>query len=109
MPAPILNMGATVMCAHGGRAILTPNSKVLLSGQPAAQWAPMLPIVGCVNPPPPANTGPDVSAPLLPNSFTTRVMSNGMPMLLGTIAGIPVPSAVPLIPAIPGQVKVVAT
>ncbi|NJM39841.1 MAG: hypothetical protein HC853_03230 [Anaerolineae bacterium] len=33
MPAPILNMGATVMCAHSGRATLMPNSKVMLSGQ----------------------------------------------------------------------------
>ena len=109
MPAPILNMGATVMCAHTGRATLLPNSKVMLGGQPAVQWAPELPIVGCINPTPPANTGPDVMAPLLPVSFTTKVLSNGMPLLVGTLAGVPVPSGVPLLPAVPGQIKVIAT
>ncbi|NJM39840.1 MAG: hypothetical protein HC853_03225 [Anaerolineae bacterium] len=69
----------------------------------------MLLIAGCVNPTPPANTGPDVSAPLLPSSFTTKVLSNGMPMLLGTLAGVPVPSGIPLLPTVPGQTKVIAT
>jgi hypothetical protein len=110
MSAPLLSVGATVMCAHGGRVLLTPNAKLTLSGQPAAQWMPVLMIAGCANPTPPANTGPDLTVPLMPPSFTTKVLSNGQPLLLQTIAGVPVPSGIPLLPCpSAGQTKVVAT
>ncbi len=110
MPAPILSISAVVMCAHSGRVMFMPNAKITLSGQPAAQWTPAPFIVGCLNPPPIANTGPDVSVPLLPMSFTTKVLSNAQPFMLQTIAGIPVPSGIPLLPAISaGQIKVIAS
>jgi hypothetical protein len=87
-----------------------PNAKVMVGGQPAAQWMPVLMIVGCANPTPPANTGPDLTVPLMPSSFTTKVMSNGQPMLIQTIAGTPVPSGIPLLPAVSaGQTKVIAS
>ena len=36
MPGPLLHLGATVLCSHGGQATPTaPNPRVLLSGQPA--------------------------------------------------------------------------
>lgn len=110
MPGPLLTVGATVMCGHGGKLVLVPNPKVMLSGQPSAQWMPVLPVAGCANPPPPVNVGPDVTVPLLPPSFTTKVMCNGTPMLIQTIAGMGVPSGIPIMPCPnAGQMKVVAT
>lgn len=110
MPAPILNIRAVVMCAHAGRVVLLPNSKVLLSGVPAAQWDPVPAIIGCVNPPPPANTGPDIKVPLLPVTFTTKVFSDGKPLMLQSIAGFPITSGIPLLPTVDaGQIKVNAS
>jgi hypothetical protein len=110
MSAPVLNIGAVVLCAHGGQVKLLPNPKIMLSGQPAAQFAPTLLIAGCMNPTPPANTGPDVMVAPMPPSLTLKVTSNGQPLLLQTITGIPVPSGIPLLPAISaGQMKVIAS
>src|SRR3954447_17689808 len=48
MPAPILTMGATIMCPHGGHAILaTTNAKVILRGMPALTSSDIHTILGC--------------------------------------------------------------
>ena len=40
MPGPILHLGATVTCSHGGQAQPTaPNPRVLVSGQPVVTQA----------------------------------------------------------------------
>ena len=40
MPGPLLHLGATVLCSHGGQAMPTaPNPRVLVSGQPVATMA----------------------------------------------------------------------
>ena len=48
MPGPILHMGATVLCAHGGQAIPTvPSPVVMVSGMPIATIAAPYAIAGC--------------------------------------------------------------
>lgn len=102
MSAPILTSAAVVMCAHGGKVVLTPNSKVLLSGTPAAAWMPALPIAGC------GFISPDVAVTLLPTSFSAKVLSNGQPLLLQTVGGVGT-SGTPIAPATSaGQSKVIA-
>ena len=103
MPAPILNISATVLCSHGGRVILLPNSRLLVGGAPAALYAPVLPIAGCT-----VLTN-DVSVPVIAPSITTRVTSNGMPLLLQTFMGMGIASGSPVTCISPGQMKVTAT
>lgn len=95
MPGPLLHVGATVMCAHGGQAQPTaPNPRVLVSGQPiVTQLAPYA-IAGC-----PFNVSgspvPCVTAQWV--SAATRVMSNGAPVLLLDSQAICTPNGTPLI------------
>lgn len=98
MPGPLLHVGATVMCAHGGQAQPTaPNPRVLVSGQPiVTQSAPYV-IAGC-----PFNVSgapvPCVTAQWV--SGATRVMSNGAPVLLLDSQAICTPNGTPLIIAV---------
>ena len=72
MPAPILHLGATVLCTHAGQATpLAPFPRVLLSGQPAVTLTSPYAVAGCAltgTPNPPCVTGqwmepePDVLA-----------------------------------------------
>ena len=55
MPGPVLHLGATVLCAHGGQATPTaPNPRVMVSGQPVATIAAPYAIAGCPFVPPAA-------------------------------------------------------
>ena len=48
MPAPLLHLGAQVLCSHGGMATPTsPNPRVLLSGQPSVVLSTPYVIAGC--------------------------------------------------------------
>lgn len=107
MPGPMLHVGATVLCAHGGQAQPTvPNPRVLVSAQPTvAQTAPYV-VVGCAMPPPPAGNGPCVTAQYVTGSV--RVMSNGQPLLLMDSQAIATPTGTPLIAAV-AQTRVIAT
>ena len=78
MPGFLLHLGATVMCAHAGQATLvTPDPRVLVSGQPAA-----------------AN-GPCVTAQYI--TAAARITSNGVPLLLMDSQAICTPSGTPLL------------
>ncbi len=95
MPGPLLHVGATVMCAHGGQAQPTaPNPRVLVSGQPIVTQPAPYAIAGC-----PFNVSgapvPCVTAQWV--SAATRVMSNGAPVLLLDSQAICVPNGTPLI------------
>ena len=61
MPAPILHLGATVLCTHAGQATpLAPFPRVLLSGQPAVTLTSPYAVAGCAlsgTPSPPCVTG----------------------------------------------------
>ncbi len=95
MPGFLLHMGAVVMCAHGGQAQPTvTNPRVTVSGQPIVTMPAPHAIAGCPfnvsGAPVPCVTGQWVTA-------ATRVLSNGMPVLLFDSQAICAPNGTPLI------------
>jgi hypothetical protein len=101
----LVQMGATVMCAHGGQAMATaPNPRVVLGGQPSVLLSTPWTVAGCplVPPPlPPCVTGQWVVG-------TVRVMSNGQPLVVQSGSGITMPNGTPMMPVVV-QVRVMAT
>jgi hypothetical protein len=96
MPGFLLHVGATVLCSHAGQAQPTvPNPRVMVSGQPTVTLAAPYVVAGCVLPPPPAANGPCVTAQWL--TGTTRVLSNGQPLLVQSSQAICAPTGTPLI------------
>ena len=48
MPGPILHLGATVICAHGGQATPTaPFPRVMVGGQPVTTVSALYVVAGC--------------------------------------------------------------
>jgi hypothetical protein len=95
MPGTLLHVGATVLCSHGGQAQPTaPNPRVLVSGQPTVTQPTPYVVAGCTLPPPIAANGPCITAQWI--TGTTRVLSNGMPLLLFSSQAICAPTATPL-------------
>lgn len=99
MPGFLVHVGATVTCSHGGQAQPSaPNPRVSVSGQPTVlQTAPYV-VAGCTFPPPTAGNGPCVSATFTTGS--TRVTSNGQPLLVLSSTGICAPTGTPTIIAV---------
>src|SRR5215471_20968277 len=96
MPGFLLHVGATVLCSHGGQAQPTvPNPRVVVSGQPTVLMTSPYVVAGCALPPPPAANGPCVTAQWL--SGTTRVLSNGQPLLVQSSQAICAPTGTPLL------------
>ncbi len=96
MPGFLVHVGAQVLCAHGGQAQPTvPNPRVLVSGQPTVLMTSPYVVAGCVLPPPILANGPCVTAQWL--SGTTRVLSNGQPLLVQSSQAICVPTGTPLL------------
>lgn len=94
MPGPLLHVGATVLCAHGGQAQPTvPNHRVLVSGQPIVTQPAPYAVAGC-----PFNVSsspvPCVTAQWVTGA--TRVMSNGALVLLLDSQATCVPNGTPL-------------
>ena len=102
MPGPLLHLGASVLCVHGGTATPTaPNPRVMVSGQPTVTMAPPYIIAGC-----PFNTGtpvPCVTAQWV--TAATRVLSNGQPLVLMDSQAVCAPNSTPLI-AVVAQMRV---
>ena len=74
MPGPIVHLGATVICSHGGQATpIAPFPRVLVSGQPIATLASPYVVAGC--PFPPVSGGPCVTAQWMVGA--TRVLAGG--------------------------------
>jgi hypothetical protein len=94
MPGFVVQLGATVMCAHGGQGQPTvPNPRVLLGGQPSTtQPTPWL-VAGCPFVPPGGN-GPCVTANWVVGSV--RVLAGGQPLILQDSQAICVPTGTPL-------------
>jgi hypothetical protein len=106
MPGPVLHLGATVLCAHGGQAMPTaPTPRVLVSGQPAATVAAPYAVAGCPFVPSGGN-GPCVTAQWTVGA--TRVTSGGQPLVISTGVSVCTPTGTPLIPGA-SQTRVVAT
>jgi hypothetical protein len=96
MPGFLLHVGATVLCSHGGQAQPTvPNPRVVVSGQPTVTLAPPYVVAGCTLPPPPGANGPCVSGQWL--TGTTRVLSNGQPLLVQSSQALCAPTGTPLV------------
>jgi len=97
VPGLVLQLGATVMCLHGGQAQPTvPNPRVLLSGAPSVTIAAPWLVAGCPFVPP--APGPCVSAQWVVG--TARVTSNGQPLLVTTSQAICMPTGTPLLPLV---------
>lgn len=96
MPGPLLHVGATVLCAHGGQATPTvPNARVLVSGQPTVQMTAPYVIAACPfnvsGSPVPCVTGQWVAA-------AVRVTSLGQPLVLMDSQAVCTPNGTPLLP-----------
>ena len=107
MPGFMLHVGATVMCSHAGQAQATaPNPRVTVSGQPTVAMTTPWVVAGCAMPPPPGGNGPCVTAQWMTGS--TRVLSNGQPLLLFDSQAICAPTGTPVM-VVAAQTRVVAT
>lgn len=106
MPGPILHMGATVLCAHGGQAIPTvPSPVVSVSGMPIATIAAPYSIAGCAFIPP-AGNGPCVTGQWVVGSQC--VQSQGQPVAILSGVSVCAPTGTPMIP-VSAQTFVIAT
>lgn len=93
MPGPLVQQGASVLCAHAGQAQATvPNSRVLLGGAASVQLAAPWTVAGC--PLPPNAGGPCATASW--TSGSVRVTSQGQPLVLQSGSATCVPTGVPL-------------
>jgi hypothetical protein len=96
MPGPILHLGATVTCTHGGQAMpTTPQPRVLVSGQPVATQPGPWAVAGCAFAPPSGN-GPCVTGTYV--TAATRVFAVGQPVVLMDSVSTCTPTGTPLIP-----------
>jgi hypothetical protein len=106
MPGPILHLGASVLCAHGGQALPTaPNPRVLVSGQPVATITAPYSIAGCAFAPP-AGNGPCVTGQWVVGA--TRVLVAGQPVAVMAGQAVCAPTGTPLLPVV-AQTRVIAT
>ena len=95
MPGFLLHVGAQVLCAHAGQATPTaPNPRVVVSGQPTVLMTVPYVVAGCTFPPPPAANGPCVTAQWV--SGSTRVTSNGQPLLVLSSQAVCAPTGTPV-------------
>ena len=105
MPGPVVHLGATVICSHGGQATpVAPFTRVVVSGQPVVTLTSPYVVAGC--PLPPAAGGPCVTAQWVVGS--TRVLAGGAPLVLQGGTAVCAPTGVPLIVLVT-QPRVVAT
>lgn len=106
MPGFLVQVGAQIMCSHGGQAMPTvSNPRVLLSGAPSVLMSTPYMVAGCAFPPPLIANGPCVTGTWF--SGTTRVLSNGQPLLLQSSTGLCAPTGTPLLVVMP-QARVAA-
>ena len=105
MPAPILHLGANVLCSHGGQGTPTaPSPRVFASGMPIATIAAPYVVAGCPFVPP-AN-GPCVAGQWLVGAV--RVTSEAQPVVIMTGVSVCAPTGTPLVP-VAAQTRVLAT
>lgn len=96
MPGFLVQVGAQVLCSHGGQATPTvPNPRVMLSGTPSVLITSPCVIAGCAFPPPPTANGPCVTGQWL--SGTTRVLSLGQPLVVQSSQSVCAPTGTPML------------
>lgn len=96
MAGPLLHVGATVQCAHGGTATpASPNPRVKVNNQPTVVMNTAYTVAGC-----PFTVGgspsPCVSAQWV--VVSTRITSSGQPLVLMDSQAICTPNGTPLLP-----------
>lgn len=95
MPGFLLHLGATVQCAHAGQAQPTvTNPRVLVNGQPIVMQPTPYVVAGC-----PFNVS-GAPSPCVTASWVTgatRILSNGLPVLLLDSQAICAPNGTPLL------------
>ena len=105
MPAPILHLGATVLCAHAGQATpVAPFSRVTVSAQPVVTLTSPYAIVACGltgTPTPPCATGQFIAG-------ATRVLAGGAPVATMLSQSVCVPTGTPMMPTV-AQTRALAT
>ena len=105
MPAPLLHLGATVLCTHAGQATpLAPFPRVMVSAQPVVSLASPYAIAGCAltgTGAPPCVTGQIVTGAL-------RVLAGGTPVATLMSQSVCVPTGTPMLPVM-AQMRVLAT
>jgi len=95
MPDFLLHFGAQVLCSHTGQATPTAvNQRVTMNGQPTVLLTTQYQIAGCTMPPPSAGNGPCVTGQW--TTGTTRVTSNGQPLLVQSSTAVCAPTGTPL-------------
>lgn len=92
----LVQVGAAVSCTHQGRATATAtNLRVKLGGAPSLTIAGQMGVAGCSMPPPSAGNGPCVTGQWL--SGTTRVLSDGQPLVTQSSTSVCAPTGTPLL------------
>jgi hypothetical protein len=91
MPGLILHVGATMQCTHAAPATIPPTqTRVLVSGQPAATVPAQIAVAGCpfmIPVPPPPATKPQPCVLIKWLNVSTRVTVMGQPLLLQASPG----------------------
>lgn len=104
MPGPLLHIGAMVTCSHAGVATPgAPNPRVLVSGQPSVTLPTPYAIAGCSLS---ASGSPCVTGTWTLGS--TRVTSNGQPLVIATGMSTCVSNGTPMLTA-SSQMRVIAS
>jgi hypothetical protein len=105
VPAPILHLGATVLCTHAGQATpLAPFPRVTLTAQPLVTLTSPYAVAAC------ALTGTS-APPCVTGQFTmgaTRVFAGGAPVATLVSTSTCVPTGMPMLPVM-AQTRVMAT
>ncbi|AHY53304.1 hypothetical protein [Bradyrhizobium japonicum] len=105
MPAPVLHLGATVLCSHAGQATpVAPFPRVMLSGQPAVNLTSPYAIAACALTGTP--TPPCVTAQMVMGAV--RVMIGGAPAATMMGQSVCTPTGTPMLPVV-AQTRVLAT
>ncbi len=104
MPGALIHVGAVVQCTHGGQATpLVPNPRVTVNQQPTILMTTPYVVAGCPFVPP--SPGPCVTATWL--AASTKVTSNGQPLVLMDSKAICAPTGTPLV-ILSAQLRVTA-
>ena len=117
MPGLMLHVGAGIQCTHSAPATLAPaQTRVLVSGQPAAVLSGLVGVAGCpFQIPTPAGPKPQPCVRVQWTGLSTRVVVMGQPLLLqpapGTGMGLclsveQIPAGPPIVSAM--QTRVIA-
>ena len=105
MPAPILHLGASVLCTHAGQATpMAPFPRVMVSAQPVVTLTSPYAIAGC------SLTGTSVP-PCLTGQFVmgaVRVLAGGAPVATLMSQSVCIPTGTPMLPLM-AQTRVLAT